>query len=67
MPNVIENGISGYIDTDPARLTEKMRELLKHHRIAAQLGARARERALERFGIERFVADWNATLAHVTS
>lgn len=67
MPNVIENGISGYIDTDPERLTERMRELLKHHRIAAQLGACARERALQRYSIDRFVRDWNAVLREVTA
>lgn len=66
MPNVIENGISGYIDTDPGRLVDRMRELLRHHRVAAQLGARARERALERYAIGRFVQDWNAVLAEVT-
>lgn len=67
MPNAIENGISGYIDTDPQRLIDRMRELLRHHRIAAQLGARARDHALERYSITRFVADWNAAFAHVTS
>lgn len=66
MPNVIENGISGYIDTDPERLLASMRELLKHHRVAAQLGAQARERALQRYAIDRFVRDWNGALATVT-
>ncbi len=66
-PNAIENGISGYIDTSPQRLIEDMRELLKHQRIAAQFGARARERALERYGIHRFINDWNAALRQVTS
>jgi hypothetical protein len=65
MPNVIENGISGYTDTDPARLVDRMRELIRHHRVAAQLGARARERALERYSIGRSVRDWNAVLAEV--
>lgn len=67
MPNVIENGLSGFIDTDPDRLVDRMRELLKHHRIAAQLGARAREQALKKYSIDRFVADWNAALSRVTS
>lgn len=67
MPNAIENGVSGYIDTDPLRLVDRMRDLLRHHRIAAQLGACARQRALERYGIDRFIRDWNAALAEVTS
>lgn len=66
MPNVVENGISGYLDTDPERLLERMRELLRHPRVAAQLGACARLRALERYSIARFVRDWNAVLAEVS-
>ncbi len=66
VPNAIENGISGYIDTCPHRLVERMRELLRHHRIAAHIGAGARQRALERYGIGRFVSDWNAALRRVT-
>ncbi len=66
-PGVIENGISGYVDTCPHRLLEAMRELLKHPRIAAQLGARARQRALERYSIGRFISDWNAVLVRATS
>ncbi len=67
MPNAIENGVSGYIDTDPLRLVDRMRELLRHHRVAAQLGACARQRALEHYGIGRFIRDWNTVLAEVTS
>ncbi len=65
--NAIENGISGYIDTCPERLHERMRELLRHHRIAAQLGACARQRALDRYGMARFISDWNAVLRNVTA
>lgn len=65
--NAIENGISGYIDTCPDRLHERMHELLRHHRIAAQIGACARERALDRYGIGRFIADWNTVLRRVTA
>jgi glycosyltransferase involved in cell wall biosynthesis len=66
MPNAIENSISGYIDTCPQRLLEPMRELLRHNLNAAQVGIRARQRALERYGIGRFIRDWNAVLAQVT-
>ena len=41
MPNLVENGILRHIDTDRERLLDSMRELLKHYRIAAQLGALA--------------------------
>ena len=66
MVTAIEHGESGYIDTNPAALVMYMRELLRDPALARQLGANARRRARERFGIDRFCADWNAALANVT-
>jgi len=63
---VIENGRSGYIDTNVDALIERMRELLREPALARELGAGARRRALERFHIARFVRDWNDTFAQVT-
>jgi glycosyltransferase involved in cell wall biosynthesis len=66
LPTVIENGHSGFIDTRPERLIEGMRVLLSEPGLARELGARGRAVALERFHIDRFVADWNRALARVT-
>ena len=63
---VIENGRSGYIDTNVDALVERMQELLREPALARELGAGARRRALERFHITRFVRDWNDAFAHVT-
>jgi glycosyltransferase involved in cell wall biosynthesis len=65
MPTVLEDGRSGVIHTDPDRLIEGARELLRDHDLAARLGTAGREIALERFGIGRFVADWNEAFATV--
>ncbi len=65
MPNVIENGVSGYLDTCPARLIEPMRALLADPAHAATVGAKAARRARERIAIGRFVDDWNRALASV--
>ncbi|MBD0290625.1 MAG: glycosyltransferase family 4 protein [Thermoleophilia bacterium] len=62
---VVENGVNGYCDTNVDRLLERMQELLRDRAHAARLGEGARRTALARFGIERFVADWNAALALV--
>jgi glycosyltransferase involved in cell wall biosynthesis len=67
MATVIVNGETGYVDTDPARLVERMRELLRDRALAARLGAGARRYAHERFNIYRFVADWNDALATVAT
>jgi hypothetical protein len=66
MATVIENGVSGYLDNDPAILIQHMQALLRTPALARQLGDGARRRALERFNIQRFSADWDAALRHVT-
>jgi Glycosyl transferases group 1 len=66
MTTVIRDGHNGFIDTDLERLVRLMRTLLGDRELAAELGAEARRTALERYGIARFVADWNAAFAEVT-
>jgi len=44
-----------------------MQELLRNPALARELGAQGRQRANQRFNIQRFVADWNAALAEVTA
>jgi glycosyltransferase involved in cell wall biosynthesis len=62
MATVIRNGVNGYIDTDRAALIDAMRELIGDRDLARRWGQAARETALRRFSIERFVADWMALL-----
>lgn len=66
MATTIENGVSGYVYNDVARLTEAMRVLLRDPVTARRLGAGARAAALERFNIDRFVRDWGRAFAQVT-
>ncbi|UXY16299.1 glycosyltransferase [Chitiniphilus purpureus] len=66
MACAIENGVSGYVDTDPARLVGHMHALLADPEHARALGANARRQAETRFGIERFVADWCDAFGTVT-
>lgn len=63
MATVVENGVSGYVDTDTNRLVEMMAMLLANPLEARWLGRGARKRALERFNIQRFADDWDITLA----
>lgn len=67
MATVIENGKSGYADTNIDALIGHMQELLRHPALARQLGEQGRKNAIERFNIQRFVTDWNAALAHITA
>jgi glycosyltransferase involved in cell wall biosynthesis len=60
MATAIENGVSGYVDTNVQTLIERMHELIADPEQAQHLGQGARRRALERFNIDRFIRDWNA-------
>lgn len=67
LPTVIRNGENGFVDTRVDRLIEAMRNLLADPAAARELGQAARRTARERFGIERFVSDWNEAFRTVTS
>lgn len=66
MVTAIENGVSGYVDTNVDRLIERMQELLDNPAEARRLGQGARRYARERFNIERFSRDWDETFRLVT-
>ena len=66
MATVIENGVSGFVDTDVGRLIDPMRDLLGDPGEAREMGERARGIALERFSIDRFARDWEEAFAEVT-
>jgi len=65
MPTVIDNDVSGYVDTDIDHLILRMKELLVHPSKARQLGEMAKRCAYERFHIQRFVRDWSDTFHFV--
>jgi glycosyltransferase involved in cell wall biosynthesis len=65
MATAIRNGEAGYVDTDLDKLIGVMRDLLADPGEARRLGEGARRYALERFGIGRFVRDWEQTLNDV--
>jgi glycosyltransferase involved in cell wall biosynthesis len=67
MVTAVENGVSGYVDTDLDRLVEIIMELLNDPAEARRLGEGARKQAIERFNIHRFAADWSKAFALVTS
>jgi glycosyltransferase involved in cell wall biosynthesis len=56
---------AGIISTRPERLREGLRRLLADREEAARLGKAARAVALERYGLQRFLGDWEEILAEV--
>jgi glycosyltransferase involved in cell wall biosynthesis len=67
MITAVENGRTGYVDTNLDRLIERMQELLADPAQARTMGEAARRYAEKRFNIERFVHDWCETLALVAA
>lgn len=67
LPTVIVNDVNGYIACDIDGLIERMQALLADPDLAWRLGGNARRLAQERFGLERFIRDWNAAFDLVRS
>jgi hypothetical protein len=62
MPTTVQNGVSGYIDTDVDKLIGHMRSLLDDRSEALRLSEGASRYAQERFAIGRFAADWDGAI-----
>jgi glycosyltransferase involved in cell wall biosynthesis len=58
----VRDGETGYVSCDVDELVERMRDLLADRGLAARLGEAGRARALERYGLERFAAEWTTAL-----
>ncbi len=58
MATAVENGVSGYVDTDVSRLVQHMKRLLNDRSEAHRLSKGARTTARQRFSLERFTRDW---------
>lgn len=65
LPDVIENGVHGYLSCDLEVLVEHMLRLLQDPEEASVLGKNARRLAQERFSIERFSRNWNTVFKEV--
>lgn len=64
---VINNGVSGFIDTNLSRLVEKMKLLIHDRELAASIGTAGKQVAEERFNIQRFTRDWERLFREVIS
>jgi hypothetical protein len=60
IPEVVENGVNGFMSNDEAELRGYIELLLKDEALAARLGQAARETIEKRFSMDKFVNNWNA-------
>ncbi|CAA9245333.1 MAG: Glycosyltransferase [uncultured Acidimicrobiales bacterium] len=58
---------AGVVSNDPAKLADALRRLVHDPEEAAVRGKAARAAALGRFGLERFLRDWDDVLQEVTA
>ena len=58
---------AGTVSTDVRLLAEEVRRLVADPGLARERGAAARAAALDRYGLERFLADWDDLLEEVAS
>ncbi len=66
MATAIDDGRSGFVDTNVDRLIDCMHELLHDPALAHALGREAQRTARGRFNISRFAADWLRAFEDVT-
>jgi glycosyl transferase family 1 len=67
LASVVRNGESGFVDSSLPRVLDAAHALLADPAEARRLGDGARKIAAERFGIERFVSDWDGVLREVAA
>jgi len=67
LASVVRNGESGFVDSSLPRVLDAAHALLADPAEARRLGDGARKIATERFGIERFVSDWDGVLREVAA
>jgi glycosyltransferase involved in cell wall biosynthesis len=66
IPELIEDGVNGYLSNDPETLRFRLDELIKNPDKAKEMGEAARK-TIEGFSLERFTKDWNQHFYKVVS
>lgn len=59
IPEIIENGVNGFISNNETELRSYIDILLKDKELASRIGAKARETILNNFGESKFINQWN--------
>lgn len=59
IPNIIQNGVNGYISNDEGELRGYIEMLLKNPDKAREVGLQGRETIKEKFGEDRYITEWN--------
>ena len=59
IPEIIENGVNGFISNDEEELKSYITQLLQDEELRTTIGKKARETILTKFSEEKFINNWN--------
>lgn len=59
IPEIIKNGVNGFISNDESELRNYIEKLLSNNELREELGRNARKTILDRFSEENFIDKWN--------
>lgn len=62
MPEIIEHGVNGFMSNDPNDLIDYCTKLLENPTLARKMGESAKQTILSKFGLDRFIENWNNLL-----
>jgi glycosyltransferase involved in cell wall biosynthesis len=65
IPEVIENGVNGFISNDEEELNQYVNTLLKDESLRKKMGENARKTIAESFSEENFIKNWNQTFSQI--
>ena len=65
IPEIIENGVNGFLSNDEDELRQYTVDLLNDPELAAKMGEEARRTIEKVFNMDRFVSEWNSVLRGV--
>lgn len=65
MPEIIENGVNGFITNDKDELKKYLTELLENNELRETLGNNARKTIVEKFSELAFIEKWNSVFDNI--
>jgi len=65
MPEIIENGVNGFITNDKDQLKKYLIEILNDNNLRETLGNNARKTILEKFSEQAFLNKWNSVFDNI--
>ena len=63
IPEVIENGVNGFMTNDEKQMEQYLVDLLNDENLAKKIGDNARKTIVKKYSTEQFVNTWQEILA----